>query len=52
VFHKSLSIDPQRTVFIHVPEFTKYSVHEITDALELTVRYLVEAIGNSSPGEK
>lgn len=52
VFNKSLAMDPRKTVFIHVPEFTKFSVHEITEALELTVRCLLEVVSipeKSSP---
>lgn len=51
-FHKSLCHSSDRTVFIHVPEVTKFSIEETAAALEETITCLLRIIdGSGENGE-
>ena len=51
IFNKSLAIDPRRTVFIHVPEDSKFPVNETADALAMVVRLLLQVVACSDDGD-
>jgi len=54
IYFQSLTNDTRRTLFIHVPEETKFSVQETARALECTVQCLLNQLDNQGgdPGEE
>jgi pyroglutamyl-peptidase len=44
IYYKSLQHNPEKVVFIHVPEEKKYSVEEVAKSLQIAVQCLLDQV--------